>query len=842
MNARRGAWFELCLLCCLAWARPAHAGERTAFYYGHQLPSDLVAAYDQLVVEPDHLADLSAFEGRGAQPIAYASIGEVARTSRRYRDVQPAWVIAENRAWSSAVMDLTHPEYQAYLERRFEELWSRGYRGFFLDTLDSYRLAAAPERDAALKNALVQIIRKLHQRHPEARLLLNRGFELLPELPGVVNGVVAESLFDRWDAATQRYRRVPEQDRRWLAAELSRARDRLGLPVTVIDYRPASERVEARETARKIQALGFEPWVTNSALDEVGVGSLEILPRRVLILTNETGAAPPDAPRLLAPVLEYLGYLPEHRRVPKDLSELALDQGYAGVITWFSSPALPPGYAEWMAAARRRGVRFVLFGVPGFDVAGPDARELGLSLVAPASGSSVSVAQRDALVGFECEPPARPFDGPLVQLSRASGSRVHLALKDGRGRVGVAVATTDWGGFALSHALALRGMSGERAWVIDPVEFLRDALALPDAPMPNITTLEGRRAALISVHPEGLAALAAAGQPTVAAALGDWLRANHAWPHSVATTASDPATPVLPVDAAAAQSLLALGFFERAELRPGSMRARGPGASLTQLNSTFAGDDIVGPIALDSLYLPSGASQAYPYRDVLQTFAFTDAPRRYAAVFVDYHAYLIESQGGRSALAAIYGWLEGQELFPLFVSEYIEMARAFRQQVVARGLDGSFHFFGGERSLSVRSPLALGWPRAAASAAALVARRGPDGVYASFVPGGRRELTFGEPEPGVPFISQTNGRVLAFTAVEGKQEDGQAALVRLELAGHVPLELELGGLPSHSRCELRFARGQAGGVSDERGSLRLNLQTTTTGAAELACRTQTGNG
>ena len=36
-----------------------------------------------------------------------------------------------------------------------------------------------------------------------------------PTTKDVLSGVVAESLFDRYDAATQSYRRVPEPDRRW---------------------------------------------------------------------------------------------------------------------------------------------------------------------------------------------------------------------------------------------------------------------------------------------------------------------------------------------------------------------------------------------------------------------------------------------------------------------------------------------------------------------------------------------------------------------------------------------------------------------------------------------------
>lgn len=874
---RLGLWFELCLWCCIAWARPAHAAHatpRTAFYYGARVPTDLIAVYDQIVVEPDHVTNLDAFRSGSAQPIAYLSIGEVARASARSKQLEEAWVLAENPAWASRVMDVASPGYQAWLLTRFEQLWARGYRGFFLDTLDSYRLAAAEGRDAGLRRGLLQIIRGLAERHPGARLLLNRGFELLPELKDVVSGVVAESLFDRWDAATQSYRPVPEADRRWLAGELAHVRDRMGLPVTVIDYRPEAERPQARETARKIAGLGFEPWVTNATLDGVGIGSLEILPRRVLILHDGSDAgAVPDAVRFLTPVLEYLGYVPEPRRVPQDLAELTLDAGYQGVITWFSSE-LPAGYADWMAAWRRRGVRFVLFGAPGFDVASPRGRELGLSLVAPASASAARVVARDALVGFEAEPPARPFDGPLVELVAAPGNSVHLRLRDARGREGVAVATTAWGGFALSHVLALRGLEGARAWVIDPFAFLSRALSLPDAPMPNVTTQNGRRLALRLVRPEGLAALAGHGQPTNAAALGAWLAAEHPGPHAVATEPSDPATPISAADAAAAQRLLELPFFERADLAPGSTRVRGRG-TLTEVSGLWSGQArVLGPIALDSLFLPNGGPQAYPYRDVLESFDFTEAPRRLKPVLVDYHGYLLGSPGGRAALGRIFTALEQSELYPLFVSEYVAAVRAFAHVVVARALDGSFHYFGGDALRTVRSPLWLGWPSHMGAGGAAVVRRGPDGIYSSFAVQGPRQLALGAEAVRSPHLEQVNGRVLAFAAtLDAARSDAQPAgaqsagaqspdappsgarpsdaapgrrdveLARFELDGHVPLELELGGLPANAACALVFEGGLERGDSDEHGALKLALGVARTGKARLSCRIPNpGNG
>jgi len=240
---------------------------------------------------------------------------------------------------------------------------------------------------------------------------------------------------------------------------------------------------------------------------------------------------------------------------------------------------------------------------------------------------------------------------------------------------------------------------------------------------------------------------------------------------------------------------------------------------------------VLGPIALDALFLSGGSGQAYPYRDVLRTLEFTEAPRRLKPALIDYHGYLVHTAGGRAALDAVYGWAERQELYPLFVSEYSALARAFGEQVVARGLDGSFHYFGGEPLRTVRSPQALGWP-APGPGSPTLARTGPDGIYSSFAPTGPRQLVLGAPAPRTPHLVHTNGRVLDFEVERGA--DGTPR-VRLELAGALPLALELGGLPAAAGCELRFATGRARGTTGADGSLRLALGVSTTGEAFLAC-------
>lgn len=246
----------------------------TAFFYGSAMPAASLSKFDRIVVEAANVQDLSALRARGAKVFAYVSVGEAEGWRDSTRALPPSLFLGANPDWQSRVADLTQTGWKKFLlEDRMASLWAQGYRAFFLDTLDSYqRYATTPDARAVQTSALVDIIRSMHQRFPGVELLFNRGFELLPEVAPLSVGIVAESLFQSWNPASQEYVEVSPPDREWLLARLNEARDRYGLPVTVIDYVAPTQGALAQETARRIATLGFVPWVANPGLDVVFTG------------------------------------------------------------------------------------------------------------------------------------------------------------------------------------------------------------------------------------------------------------------------------------------------------------------------------------------------------------------------------------------------------------------------------------------------------------------------------------------------------------------------------------------------------------------------------------------
>jgi len=242
---------------------------KTAVFYGAPMPVAALAHYDRVVVEADNFPAPPVFPASTPQVFAYVSVGEAEGWRTSASSLDEKLFLGTNQGWNSRIADLTQRGWSDYLiETRMRALWDQGYRAFFLDTLDSYRIVVKdPDGQLRQTDALVNIIHSIHRRFPGVRLLLNRGFEILPEVAHLAVGVVAESLFQGWDAGTGTYVLVNEDGRNWLLAQLRTANIRYRLPVTVIDYVAPDQPDLARDTARRIRALGFSAWVATPSLN-----------------------------------------------------------------------------------------------------------------------------------------------------------------------------------------------------------------------------------------------------------------------------------------------------------------------------------------------------------------------------------------------------------------------------------------------------------------------------------------------------------------------------------------------------------------------------------------------
>ena len=540
----------IALFFVAAAAQNAGATPSFAFYYGKDIPWEALGAFDVAVVEPGNVG-ANGWSHRlnpGTTVAAYIAVGEVHPTRAYFKTMRPEWKLGENAAWGSIVVDQAAPGWSAfYLAQVIKPLWDQGYRAFFLDTLDSFYLVAkTPEAQQKQIAGMANLIKDIKRAYPDAKLVFNRGFEILPQVYTLAYAVAAESLFQGWDAGKNEYRVVPPADRDWIMGQLKKCRDEYKLPVIAIDYVPPTDRALARETAQKIKALGVIPWVTNPALDMMGVGQVEVLPRQLLAIHDEPGnlaeVAKHEIHRIGATPLNYLGldlhYVYRDSPEMQALSTQVLAGRYAGVMTWFNRGGFQQSAAltQLLENARAQAVPLVLLGdLPNAGTMG----SLGVEMGAPVKPDKMARFEKlSPHVGFEIEPwPAvESFAAPTVRPGKGDvWLRVRSPAGSGGGDEDV-IAITSWGGFSSNRyfKVDLPKDKGGR-WVVNPVVFFRAAFKRSsDVPVPDVTTENGRRLLFVHVDGDGFPSRAEiAGTPLASEVMDKEFLQRYRWPSTV---------------------------------------------------------------------------------------------------------------------------------------------------------------------------------------------------------------------------------------------------------------------------------------------------------------------
>lgn len=528
-------------------------GWSIAIHYGAVPPLDELRAFDVVVVDPDHRNDPLAHRRRSqgrSELFAYVSVGEIHPGRAFAAAAPPGLLVADNATWGSRVVDQSHPEWPRFLvERVVAPLWERGYRGFFLDTMDSWQLIARDDAArAAQQDGLVRAIEAVAQRFPDARLIANRGFEVLPRIAPRLSAIAAESLYKGWRQGARRFEDVPAGDRDWLLGRLAEARDAHRLPAIAIDYLPTGEREAMRDTARRIAAHGVVPYVTDPGIETIGIGAIEVVPRRILVLHDqapENDPAASDVHRFLSMPLQWLGYRVELwnvRQRPPPSGPLA--DRYAGVVAWFNGNTAGRGWdlLGWVRGARAQGLRIAFVNGFGAPLQGGLGAALGLVPHGGRVEPPLEIRERDPIVGHEIQP--APNRNDLQPLTARGVVRPLLRIADARGTVFDAAAITDWGGFLLSSfaVVELPGRDAQR-WVVEPFEFLRAALALPAIPVPDPTTETGRRLLMVHIDGDGFASRAEVpGAPFAAEVMLRDFIARYPVPHTVSVIQGETAS------------------------------------------------------------------------------------------------------------------------------------------------------------------------------------------------------------------------------------------------------------------------------------------------------------
>jgi uncharacterized protein (TIGR01370 family) len=235
----------------------------------------LAKACALLVLEPHHARPIAPLRGPGSILLGYVSFGEVERSRPYFAALEKAGALrAANPNWPDArLADLRHPAWRsAVLDRLVPAILALGYDGIFIDTMDN---AEAMERQDPVANkgmvtAGVSLIAAVRARFPKIRIMLNRGYALLPDVAPKIDYLLGEAMASRWNFTAKHYELLSDSDWAWQAGRLRAAQARNpALSLMTLDYWDSGDAKQVAALYARERAAGFSPYVATLALDRL---------------------------------------------------------------------------------------------------------------------------------------------------------------------------------------------------------------------------------------------------------------------------------------------------------------------------------------------------------------------------------------------------------------------------------------------------------------------------------------------------------------------------------------------------------------------------------------------
>lgn len=267
---------RLILLCLLFLGSAAHASEeRWVVYYNDERPGEDFEKYDLVVFDSTNHPSLRALVNRNQRVLGYLSLGEAESYRKDFESLKKkGLLLEENPHWEGHyIIDVRNPEWiRIIIEDRIPALLHKGFNGVMLDTIDSplYLQERDPQRFPEMREASAALVKEIRLHYPNLFIMLNRGFEILPQVAPHINAVMAESILV--DNVTDKENPVFFQDEthQKMVRELKEAQQlNPRLKVYALEYWPLEDAAGVKELYARHRKLGFLPYVSRPDLQEI---------------------------------------------------------------------------------------------------------------------------------------------------------------------------------------------------------------------------------------------------------------------------------------------------------------------------------------------------------------------------------------------------------------------------------------------------------------------------------------------------------------------------------------------------------------------------------------------
>ena len=266
-------WLAMLLMaagCAPIPGKEAAHAPRWVAYYDKKLPASAFADYELVVFDRFYYPEFQSLKGNSTV-LAYVSVGEMHDDSPHRHTLEQQDALLQSREhWGSHIVDLNNKAWRESVLEAVGDAITKGFDGVMLDTIDSpihYAMTNSPNQVDTVKHQAIRLIRDIRTHYPSAKIMLNRGFEILPQVAGVIDFALAESILSQTDVSSGQSRLFPAHTFHLAVSKLKEAQ-RIAPKLTIytLDYWNQDD-VQGIGKLYAIQrSYGFRPYVTTPDL------------------------------------------------------------------------------------------------------------------------------------------------------------------------------------------------------------------------------------------------------------------------------------------------------------------------------------------------------------------------------------------------------------------------------------------------------------------------------------------------------------------------------------------------------------------------------------------------
>lgn len=246
-----------------------------AVIYNSVISKETLKNFHLLVMDETTLPLIETINESDIKTLGYLNLGEIEKSRKYFNKVKDLGILlSENPNWPSEyAVDIRSLKWAEFvIEDLIPMLLFKRFDGLFIDTLDTpLELERQnPSQFKGMRESAVSLIQAIRINYPDIPIMVNRAYEILPEIGGLINMVLAESLFTNYDFSKKVYLEENEEEIRRQIDFLKNLKKRFPhLVIYTLDYWDSKDSEGVRAIYERSESEGFIPYVADIDLMKI---------------------------------------------------------------------------------------------------------------------------------------------------------------------------------------------------------------------------------------------------------------------------------------------------------------------------------------------------------------------------------------------------------------------------------------------------------------------------------------------------------------------------------------------------------------------------------------------